>query len=76
MSSSIARTSKALRQGLALPLEQTVACLSTLELVLHEAQRLSGREHRISILESNSCLAWPPARLLHGDGCIPLRLTS
>jgi hypothetical protein len=31
-------------ESLALPLEQAVACLSTLELALHQTQRLSGGE--------------------------------
>lgn len=39
-----------LGQGLALPLEQAVSLLSSLELGLHYTQRLPGRKDRLSIL--------------------------
>lgn len=39
-----------LRESFALPLQQTVACFGSLELSLHQPERLPRREDRLAIL--------------------------
>lgn len=45
-----------LGQRFALPLQQTMSCLSSFELIVHQAQRLSRRENGLPILRMMDAL--------------------